>query len=101
MGGNYDTNAFGGMPDIDAFAEPYEGSPAVVLAYQDKLRLLKSIVLLKNMSERTIQGLAEFLKPRKVPDGTVVFEEGQPRNEHVFRRKRPDQDLQGNRQRRH
>jgi CRP-like cAMP-binding protein len=28
------------------------------------------------MSERTIQGLAEFLKPRKVPDGTVVFEEG-------------------------
>jgi len=76
MSGNYDTNEFGRMPDINSLAEPYEGSPAVVLTYQDKLRLLKSIVLLKNMSERTIQGLAEFLKPRKVPDGTVIFEEG-------------------------
>jgi CRP/FNR family transcriptional regulator len=46
------------------------------LTYQDKLRLLKSISLLRNMSERTIQGLAEFLKPRKVPDGMVLFEEG-------------------------
>jgi CRP/FNR family transcriptional regulator len=75
MSGNFDANEFSEVADLEAFYE-YDTSPSVVLTYQDKLRLLKSITLLKNMSERTIQGLAEFLKPRKVPDGIVVFDEG-------------------------
>jgi CRP-like cAMP-binding protein len=37
---------------------------------------LKSIALLKNISEQTIQELAAFLKPRKVRDGSLIFEEG-------------------------
>jgi CRP/FNR family cyclic AMP-dependent transcriptional regulator len=75
MSGNFHPNEFNEVPDLETFYE-YDASPSVVLTYQDKLRMLKSITLLKNMSERTIQGLAEFLKPRKVPDGIVVFEEG-------------------------
>src|SRR5689334_4647599 len=75
MSGNFNTNELNEVADLEAFYE-YDAAPSVVLTYQDKLRLLKSITLLKNMSERTIQGLAEFLKPRKVPDGTVLFEEG-------------------------
>jgi CRP-like cAMP-binding protein len=75
MSGNFETNEFNEVADLEAFYE-HDAAPNVALTYQDKLRLLKSITLLKNMSERTIQGLAEFLKPRKVPDGTVLFEEG-------------------------
>jgi CRP-like cAMP-binding protein len=75
MSGNFETNEFNEVADLEAFYE-HDGAPNVALTYQDKLRLLKSITLLKSMSERTIQGLAEFLKPRKVPDGTVLFEEG-------------------------
>jgi CRP/FNR family cyclic AMP-dependent transcriptional regulator len=44
--------------------------------YHEKLRLMKSIVLLKDMPERTIQALAEFLKPRRFATGAVVFKEG-------------------------
>ncbi len=44
--------------------------------YHEKLRLMKSIVLLKDMPERTIQALAEFLKPRRFASGAVVFKEG-------------------------
>ncbi len=44
--------------------------------YPEKLRLMKSIVLLKDMPERTIQALAEFLKPRRFATGAVVFKEG-------------------------
>jgi CRP-like cAMP-binding protein len=44
--------------------------------YYEKLRLMKSIVLLKDMPERTIQALAEFLKPRRFATGAVVFKEG-------------------------
>jgi CRP-like cAMP-binding protein len=75
MSGNFETNEFNGMPNLNRFHE-YDASPNVVLTYQDKLRMLKANTLLKNMSERTIQGLAEVLKPRKVSGGTVVFEEG-------------------------
>jgi CRP/FNR family transcriptional regulator, cyclic AMP receptor protein len=75
MSRNYDTNEFDGIPGLNTGHEGYVTSPGVALTYEDKLLLLKSIALMKNMSERTIQGLAEFLKPRKVPDGVVVFEE--------------------------
>ena len=44
--------------------------------YHEKLRLMKSIVLLKDMPERTIQALAELLKPRRFASGAVVFKEG-------------------------
>jgi CRP/FNR family transcriptional regulator, cyclic AMP receptor protein len=44
--------------------------------YPEKLRLMKSIVLLKDMPERTIQALAEFLKPRRFATGAVIFKEG-------------------------
>jgi CRP-like cAMP-binding protein len=44
--------------------------------YQEKLNLLKSMLLLKRMPERSLKALAEFLKPRELADGTVVFEEG-------------------------
>jgi CRP/FNR family transcriptional regulator len=44
--------------------------------YHEKVRLMKSIVLLKDMPERTIQALAEFLKPRRFASGAVVFKEG-------------------------
>lgn len=47
-----------------------------VLSYHEKLRLLKSIVLLKKMPERTIQAMAEFIKPRRFAPGDVVFKEG-------------------------
>jgi CRP-like cAMP-binding protein len=70
MSGNFETNEFDRMPDLD------DASSNVSLTYQEKLRLLKSNTLLKNMSDRTIQGLAEFLKPRNISDGTIVFEEG-------------------------
>src|SRR5689334_4491155 len=70
MSGNFETNEFDRMPALN------DASSNVGLTYQEKLRLLKSNTLLKNMSERTIQGLAEFLKPRNISDGTIVFEEG-------------------------
>jgi len=46
------------------------------ISYQEKHTLLKSMVLLKHMPERTIKTLAEFLKPKSVAEGTVIFEEG-------------------------
>jgi CRP-like cAMP-binding protein len=48
----------------------------MVLTYADRLRSLKSIAVLKNMAEQAIQELAAFLKPRKVPDGSLIFAEG-------------------------
>src|SRR5690242_5825207 len=44
--------------------------------YHEKLRLMKSIMFLKDMPERTIQALADFLKPRRFAPGAVVFKEG-------------------------
>jgi CRP/FNR family transcriptional regulator len=61
------------------FNEIQETDSVVVDAvppYHEKLRLMKSIVLLKDMPERTIQALAEFLKPRRFATGAVVFKEG-------------------------
>lgn len=46
------------------------------MLYQEKLNILKSMMLLKRMPERSLKALAEFLKPRELADGTVVFEEG-------------------------
>jgi len=75
MSRDSDANEPGRTRGLDSFYE-YAAQPDVVLTSQDKLRLLKSITLFKKMSERTVQGLAEFLKPRKVPDGVVIFDEG-------------------------
>jgi CRP/FNR family cyclic AMP-dependent transcriptional regulator len=46
------------------------------MLYQEKLRLLKSMTLLSQMPERSLNALAEFLKPKEIADGAVVFEEG-------------------------
>jgi CRP-like cAMP-binding protein len=46
------------------------------MLYEDKIKLLKAIKVLKQIPERQIAGLAEFLRPKELPDGGVVFLEG-------------------------
>jgi CRP-like cAMP-binding protein len=46
------------------------------MLYQEKIKLLKSMMLLSQMAERSLKALAECLKPRELQDGEVVFEEG-------------------------
>jgi CRP-like cAMP-binding protein len=75
MSENDVTNEPEGTPGFSTLYE-FETATPVTITYQDKLRLLKSIVLLSNMSERMIQGLAKFIKTRNVPDGDIIFEEG-------------------------
>src|SRR5436305_931596 len=50
MSGNYDTNEFDGTPGFNTGYEVDGTSPGVALTYEDKLRLLKSITLMKNTS---------------------------------------------------
>ncbi|MFA6317870.1 MAG: cyclic nucleotide-binding domain-containing protein [Elusimicrobiota bacterium] len=46
------------------------------MLYEDKIKLLRSLKVLKQMPERQLAGLAEFLRLKEVPAGGVVFEEG-------------------------
>lgn len=46
------------------------------LNYDEKMRLLKALPLLKRMPERQLTSLAEFLKPRDLAAGERLFEEG-------------------------
>jgi CRP-like cAMP-binding protein len=47
-----------------------------MMTYQEKLKLFKSMFLLSDLPQRCLLTLAEFLKPRELPAGTVIFEEG-------------------------
>ncbi|MBI5630271.1 MAG: cyclic nucleotide-binding domain-containing protein [Elusimicrobia bacterium] len=42
----------------------------------EKLKLLKSLRLFDRVPERQLEALAEFLKPKTLGDGEVIFEEG-------------------------
>lgn len=46
------------------------------MQYEEKLKLLRSLHLLKGMPERQLTGLAEFLRPKQLEDGAPVFQEG-------------------------
>lgn len=46
------------------------------MQYEEKIRLLKAMPLLRQIPERQLTALAEFLRPRPFDDGAVVFEEG-------------------------
>ncbi|MBI5242913.1 MAG: cyclic nucleotide-binding domain-containing protein, partial [Elusimicrobia bacterium] len=46
------------------------------MQYEEKLKLLKSLHLLRQMPERQLASLAEFLRPKQLEDGAAVFEEG-------------------------
>jgi CRP/FNR family cyclic AMP-dependent transcriptional regulator len=72
---DHDNMDYGGTPDLSNYDTEEALSP-VNLTHQDKLRLVRSIALLKNMPDRTNQKLAELLKVRKVADGETIFEEG-------------------------
>lgn len=51
---------------------------------EDLLKLLKSVRLLDQIPDKPLAALAEFLKPLSLPDGAVVFEEGQPSDSLYF-----------------
>lgn len=46
------------------------------MLYEEKIKLLKAIRVLKQIPERQIAALAEFLRPKQLEDGGVVFHEG-------------------------
>jgi len=46
------------------------------MQYEEKLKLLRSLHLLKGMPERQLAGLAEFLRPKELADKAPVFQEG-------------------------
>lgn len=46
------------------------------MLYEEKIRLLKAIRVLKQIPERQIAALSEFLRPKPLEDGGVVFQEG-------------------------
>lgn len=46
------------------------------MQYEEKLRLLKALTILRQIPERQITALAEFLRPKELEDGGLVFEEG-------------------------
>ncbi|MBI5209774.1 MAG: cyclic nucleotide-binding domain-containing protein [Elusimicrobia bacterium] len=46
------------------------------MLYEEKIRQLRALHILRQMPERQLAGLAEFLRPREVEDGGAVFEEG-------------------------
>jgi len=46
------------------------------MQYEEKLKLLRSLHLLKGLPERQLAGLAEFLRPKQLEDGAPVFQEG-------------------------
>ncbi|MBI5200707.1 MAG: cyclic nucleotide-binding domain-containing protein [Elusimicrobia bacterium] len=46
------------------------------MQYDEKLKRLKALTVLKQIPERQIAALAEFLRPKELEDGAPVFEEG-------------------------
>lgn len=46
------------------------------MLYEEKIKLLKAMRLLSQIPDRQLSGLAEFLRPKEVADGAVVFQEG-------------------------
>ncbi|MFA5138271.1 MAG: cyclic nucleotide-binding domain-containing protein [Elusimicrobiota bacterium] len=46
------------------------------MLYEEKLKLIKALKPLQGIPERQLSGLAEFLRPKPLQDGAVVFEEG-------------------------
>lgn len=46
------------------------------MLYEEKLKRLKGLRVLKQIPERQIAALAEFLRPKELEDGGVVFQEG-------------------------
>lgn len=46
------------------------------MLYEEKIRLLKKLRALKQIPERQLTALAEFLRPKPLEDGAFVFEEG-------------------------
>jgi len=46
------------------------------MLFEEKIKLLKAIRLLSQIPERQLTGLAEFLRPKSLEPGAVVFHEG-------------------------
>ncbi len=46
------------------------------MQYDEKIRRLKGLTILKQIPDRQLTALAEFLRPRELKDGETVFEEG-------------------------
>lgn len=46
------------------------------MQHEEKIKLLKSLRLLSHIPESQLASLAEFLRPKPLEDGAVVFEEG-------------------------
>lgn len=46
------------------------------MLYEEKLKLLKAMRLLSKIPDRQLAGLAEFLRPKPLEDGAIVFKEG-------------------------
>lgn len=46
------------------------------MQYDEKIKRLKALNILRQIPERQIVALAEFLRPRELKDGEVVFQEG-------------------------
>jgi len=46
------------------------------MLFEEKIKLLKAMRLLSQIPERQLVGLAEFLRPKELEPGAVVFQEG-------------------------
>lgn len=46
------------------------------MLYEEKIKLLKAMRLLSQIPERQLTGLAEFLRPKELEPGAVIFQEG-------------------------
>lgn len=46
------------------------------MLFEEKIKLLKAMRLLSQIPERQLTGLAEFLRPKELDPGAVVFQEG-------------------------
>lgn len=46
------------------------------MLFEEKIKLLKAMRLLSQIPERQLTGLAEFLRPKELEPGAVVFQEG-------------------------
>ena len=46
------------------------------MLYEEKLKLIKALKPMRGIPDRQLSGIAEFLRPKPLKDGAVVFEEG-------------------------
>lgn len=79
--GNALVNDAGSAPVLVAAAQLGSGEPFTADSARARLAILAPMPLFHHCTERELRSVAQATHPRRLPAGTVIFEEGQPGTE--------------------